>query len=83
MNHDNGGGGGGGGGVMQSAKWIMTTGGGGGGGWGVMQSVKWIMTMGGWQSLFKQSWSQGGHDSSEDIKDAEFDLSRGIKTIEF
>ena len=37
---------------------------------------------GGGQSLFKQSWSQGGHASSEDTKDAEFDLSRGIRTSE-
>ena len=38
---------------------------------------------GGGQSLFKQSWSQGGHASSEDIKDAaEFDVSRGIRTAE-
>ena len=35
---------------------------------------------GGGQSLFKQSRSQGGHASSEDAKDAEFDLSRGIRT---
>ena len=41
------------------------------------------MTLGGGgQSLFKQSCSQGGHASSEDTKDPDFDLSRGIRTSE-
>ena len=43
-------------------------------------SESWHLGEGGGQSLFKQSWSQGGHASSEDTKDAEFDLSRGIRT---
>ena len=41
------------------------------------------MTMGGrgggGQTLFKQSLSQGEHDSSEDPKGAELDLLRGIR----
>ena len=45
----------------------MTLGGGGG--------AEFVQTI-----LFKQS--QGGHASSEDTKDAEFDLSRGIRTSE-
>ena len=41
------------------------------------------MTLWGGGAEFVQTiLSQGGHASSEDTKDAEFDLSRGIRTSE-
>ena len=44
-----------------------------------MTMVSMAMLSTGWGIEFKQSWIQGGHDSSKDTKDTESDLPRGIR----